>query len=107
MKLPGQTGTEVRVRTIVLTTRWSPAEHSRLEEIAEFSDCSKAEALRRLVQQGQPMILPSRLLVSEVRRIGVNINQLAKRANVSGQVDHDALIEAYRDLLSATRMLLR
>jgi len=78
-----------------------------LEEIAEFSDCSKAEALRRLVQQGQPMILPSRLLVSEVRRIGVNINQLAKRANVSGQVDHDALIEAYRDLLSATRMLLR
>ncbi|MDG2511068.1 plasmid mobilization relaxosome protein MobC [Sphingobium yanoikuyae] len=78
-----------------------------MEEIAEFSDCSKAEALRRLVQQGQPMILPSRLLVSEVRRIGVNINQLAKRANVSGQVDHDALIEAYRDLLSATRMLLR
>ncbi len=105
--MPGKSGTETRVRTVVLTTRWSPQEHGRLEDIAEYSDCSKAEVLRRLVQQGQPMILPSRLLVSEVRRIGVNINQLAKHANASGQVDHDALNDAYRDLLSATRMLLR
>lgn len=105
--MPGQPGSETRIRTIVLTTRWSPEEFDQLQQLARHSDWSAAEQLRWLVRQEQPMILPSKLLVNEIRRIGVNINQLARHANSGAQADHNALSDVYRDLVTATRILLR
>ncbi|WP_351999977.1 plasmid mobilization relaxosome protein MobC [Sphingobium sp. SJ10-10] len=102
-----RSGSEVRVRTVVLPTRWSPTEYDLLQEIAEHSDVSAAEVLRRLVRQSHPQLIPSRSLVHDVRRIGQNINQIARHANTARSVELlDALQSAYADLLDAIRRML-
>ncbi|WP_065846245.1 plasmid mobilization relaxosome protein MobC [Sphingobium sp. Ndbn-10] len=102
-----RSGSEVRVRIVVLPTRWSPAEYDLLQEIAEHSDISTAEVLRRLVRQSHPQLIPSRQLVHDVRRIGQNINQIARHANTARSVELlDELQSAYADLLDAIRRML-
>lgn len=102
-----RSGSEVRVRTLVLPTRWSRTEYDRLLEIAQHSDVSAAEVLRRLVRQSHTQLLPSRQLVHDVRRIGQNINQIARHANTARSVQLlDELESAYADLLAAVRRML-
>ncbi|CAD7339424.1 MobC family plasmid mobilization relaxosome protein [Sphingomonadales bacterium 56] len=102
-----RSGSEVRVRTVVLPTRWSPAEYDLLQEIAQHSDVTAAEVLRRLVRQSHPQLVASRQLVHDVRRIGKNINQIARHANTARAVELlDELQSAYADLLAATRRML-
>ena len=102
-----RSGSEVRVRTVVLPSRWSPAEYDLLQEIAEHSDISTAEVLRRLVRQSHPQLIPSRQLVNDVRRIGQNINQIARHANTARAVELlDQLQSAYAELLEAARRML-
>lgn len=99
--MPGQRGTETRIRTIALATRWSPREYRRLTEIAEYSACSRAEVLRQLVARDHRNIMPSRELVAEVRRIGNNLNQLARSVNAGKRVSKSALDDLYREMLAA------
>ncbi len=103
-----RSGSEVRVRTLVLPTRWSRTEYDRLLEIAQHSDVSAAEVLRRLVRQSHTQLLPSRQLVHDVRRIGQNINQIARHANTAARSVQllDELESAYADLLAAVRRML-
>lgn len=102
-----RSGSEVRVRSVVLPTRWSPTEYDLLQEIAEHSDVSAAEVLRRLVRQSHPQLIPSRSLIHDVRRIGQNINQIARHANTARSVELlDELQTAYADLLDAIRRML-
>ncbi|RSU65019.1 hypothetical protein BRX37_26235 [Sphingomonas sp. S-NIH.Pt3_0716] len=52
-------------------------------------------------------MLPSRQLVHDVRRIGQNINQIARHANTARSVQLlDELESAYADLLAAVRRML-
>ena len=99
--MTGRTGSENRRRQIVRSTRWDQGEFAQLREIAEYSGCSEAEALRRLVARATKQILISRDLVIEVRRLGNNVNQIARRLNHGGSVTDDQLRQAYRDLLAA------
>lgn len=102
--MPGQTGSENRRRQIVRSTRWDDAEFAELVSIAAYSQCSEAEALRRLVNRATKQILVSRELVSEVKRLGNNVNQIARRLNAGDPVSASELTNAYRALLLAVRI---
>jgi hypothetical protein len=99
--MPGQSGSEVRVKQIVRTTRWDEAQFAQLQAIAAFSGCSEAEVLRRLVARATKRIIITRHLVAEVNRLGVNINQIARRLNSGAPVSPAELTEAYQALLAA------
>jgi hypothetical protein len=99
--MPGQPGSETRRRQIVRSTRWNEDEFAQLRAIAGASNCSEAEVLRRLVKRAAKNILISRDLVTQVTRLGTNINQIAKRLNAGSAVDAAALKDAYRALLDA------
>jgi hypothetical protein len=99
--MPGQPGSENRRRQVVRSTRWHEAEFAQLQRIATESRCSEAELLRRLVKRADKNILITRDLVAEVRRLGVNINQIARRLNAGGEVLPADLLDAYRALLNA------
>lgn len=99
--MPGQPGSENRRRQIVRSTRWDEEEFAQLQRIAAESRCSEAELLRRLVARADKTILITRDLVAEVRRLGVNINQVARRLNAGGAVAPADLLDAYRALLLA------
>lgn len=102
--MPGQPGSENRQRQIVHPTRWSEDEFALLENVANYSGCTKAEVLRRLVNRSPRQILISRTLVAEVNKMGSNINQIARRLNSHSVVSPYELRQAYRDLLAAIRL---
>ena len=102
--MPGQSGTETRQRQIVRSTRWSESEFALLEDVAQYSGCSEAEILRRLVKRSPRQILITRELVASVNRLGSNVNQIARRLNTNSPVHPDDLHAAYRDLLAAVRI---
>ena len=103
--MPGQTGSETRIKKICLPTRWSPQEFLRLEDIARYSGCTKAEVLRRLVGNPDARIFASREFVSEIRRLANNINQIARQLNAGSAVPDITLRQAYADLLKAAAAL--
>lgn len=99
--MPGQPGSENRRRQVVRTTRWDEAEFAQLQEIAIYSGCSEAEALRRLVKRAAKNIVISRELIAAVNKLGVNINQIARRLNAGHHIDAKELQDAHRALLDA------
>ena len=105
--MPGQPGSETRVRTHALATRWSPAEYARLGEIAAYSGCSRAEVLRRLVARDHCNIIPSRELSSNVRRLGNNIDQLVRQTYAGASIRPEALAALYKEMLAALIELRR
>lgn len=102
--MPGQSGSENRRRQIVRSTRWDDTEFARLQAIAAYSGCSEAEVLRRLVKRATRHLVLSRELVVEVKRLGGNINQIARRLNSGAAVDPAELTDAYRALLAAVKV---
>lgn len=102
--MPGQTGSETRIKTVVRSTRWSEAQFAELVAIAAYSECSEAEVLRRLVERANRQIVVSRQLVIEIQRIGANINQIARRLNSGHGISAADLSHVYRDLLQAVRL---
>lgn len=77
-------------RTETLGIRLTPAERLQLDQAASAAGLTPSEYARRLALQGRVAIRQSRALdpavFEELRRIGVNLNQLARVANSSGQV---------------------
>lgn len=104
--MPGQTGSENRIKTISLPTRWSPEGLAHLRSIADATGCTMAEVLRRLVRQADRKVLASREIVVEIRKLGNNINQIARQLNSGSSVSETDLRQAYLDLLKAARALL-
>lgn len=82
--MPGQRGSETRQRNKVLPTRWSDAEYAKLNDIAEASGCTMADVLRRLVAHDHTSIIPTQALVSEISRVGNNLNQITRTLNNLG-----------------------
>ncbi|MFW2831683.1 plasmid mobilization relaxosome protein MobC [Sphingomonas sp. ID0503] len=102
--MPGQRGSEVRQRQNVRTTRWTDLEAAQLTRIADYSGCSEAEVLRRLVARADRNILISRDLVFQVTKLGTNINQIGRRLNANGVITADDLRDAYAALLLAVQV---
>ena len=69
--------------------RLSAEEKERLEHSARTCGLSKTAYLRRLILEKEVKALPSqeiKALRTEVHKIGVNINQIARRINSTGTV---------------------
>ena len=69
--------------------RLSVEEKERLERSARACGLSKTAYLRRLILEKEVKALPSqeiKALRTEVHKIGVNINQIARRINSTGTV---------------------
>lgn len=97
--MPGQSGSEVRIKDRVVRTFWSPEEHNRLADIAAFNDCSRAEVLRRLVDDAAAKIVATRDLSEHVRALGKRLNDVARRINAKAPVRHADVRELYEEML--------
>jgi hypothetical protein len=91
-------------RTARINPRFTPAERIRVEEAALLAGISAAEYARAQILQGRVIIRAGRALAPEVldqlRRIGVNLNQLARIANQTGALPPElaracTMIEAF------------
>jgi len=77
-------------RTRRINPRFTPAEHAQVEQAAARAGMSAAEYVRAQTLKGRVTLQHHRTLdpaaFDELRRIGVNLNQLARIANQSGRV---------------------
>lgn len=77
-------------RTRRINPRFTPAEHAQVEQAALRAGMSAAEYARAQTLKGRVTLQSHRTLdpaaFDELRRIGVNLNQLARIANQSGRV---------------------
>lgn len=103
--MPGQRGSETRVRQNVLTTRWSQAELEQLDAITVVMGCSRAETLRRLVRRADKQVLATRALINQVRALGNNTNQIARTLNARNPVASGQLIDLYKAMLAALQSM--
>jgi hypothetical protein len=74
------------VRALPLRSVARPEWPDLAEEDAACSGCSEAEILLRLVRRANKRVIISRELVAEVKRLGSNINQIARHLNRGGGV---------------------
>jgi uncharacterized protein (DUF1778 family) len=77
-------------RTVSLSCRLTPAERLAIEQAALRAGLSASDYVRRLALTGRMVIRENRSLdyaaFDQVRRIGVNLNQLARIANHTGRL---------------------
>lgn len=77
-------------RAALLACRLTPAERLAVEQAAMRAGLSASAYLRRLLLTGKVVIRENRSLdhaaYDQLRRIGVNLNQLARVANRTGQI---------------------
>lgn len=79
-----------RKRKVQVILRLSESEHDQLCEWAAACRKSKSDYLRMLLQGFQPVEFPPleyREVIDELRRIGVNMNQIASKAHSLGFID--------------------
>ena len=84
-----------------VTVRLSEGELAHLKKIVSESGWSQEAYLRALIEGAVPAPRPPpdyRSMAGELRRIGVNLNQIARVANATGSVDAAAYGEAARRL---------
>ena len=76
-------------------------EENELLRLCETLRCSKSDVFRRLLKYkvvyGKPPLEFGKL-IAELRRIGVNLNQLARSVNANGFVNSSELKKALDDL---------
>lgn len=76
-------------------------EHEKLDRLARISGYSRSSYMRSLLRGLVPKPAPSSELLSfvyELNKIGVNINQIAKVANMTGSVMEKEYADNYREL---------
>ena len=90
-----------QARTVDCHFRMKPAEAKRLHEMAEASGLSISSVLRSLFSSTLPPRLLSndeRMVYIELKRIGINVNQIAAVANSTKTIDELYLRENLADL---------
>lgn len=83
-------------------------EHERLTKLARISGYSRSSYMRSLFRGFVPKPVPSSELLSfiyELNKIGVNINQIAKVANMTGSVMEREYAENYKELKNLMDMI--
>lgn len=78
-------------RTNLLPVRLTPAERLRIEKDALGAGLTASDFVRtQALKKGRPVVRETVTLdpavFDELRRIGVNLNQIARRANQSGRI---------------------
>lgn len=92
-----------------VTVRLSEGELARLRKLVEESGWSQEAYLRALIEGVVPAPRPPpdyRAMTRELRRIGVNLNQIARRANAAGLVDAAAYRACSDELQAALREIV-
>jgi hypothetical protein len=108
-RLEDATDRRVELRTAIVRVRFTPVEKGRLHEITREMGLSLADYIRRVVLD-RP--LPSRRAIRpipevnqdlyvELRRIGVNLNQLAQRMNRAESPDRREILPVIEMLAGA------
>lgn len=80
----------MRTRTVDIHFRMTPSEARRLDANVKKTGMNRSEYLRTLVEGKQPCEKPDEAfykMMGEMRAIGINLNQIAAKANVLGFVD--------------------
>ena len=88
--------------------RMSEDDFAELEEQSIRTGIPKSEIIRRAWKHLHVAEMPSGDFLSiarELRKIGTNLNQLAKVANVSGNIDAPKVREALDDVISIDRKI--
>lgn len=82
-------------RTVSLSCRLTPAERLKVEHDALRAGLSASDYIRTLVLTGRIVVHENRTLdyqtYDQLRRIGVNLNQLARLANRTGKIPYELL----------------
>ncbi len=88
--------------------RLDQSEEDELLRLCETLNCSKSEVFRRLLKYkivyGKPPLEFGKL-VAEMRRIGVNLNQIARSLNVNGFTNSSELKKVLDDLYALEHKL--
>ena len=88
-------------RNIMEHVRLDQDEEDELIRLCDTLHCSKSDVFRRLLKYkivyGKPPIEFGKV-IAELRRIGVNLNQLARSVNANGFVNGAELRQALDDL---------
>lgn len=77
------------------------SEHKKLESFAAKSGYSKSSYMRQIFNRVIPPAMPPKEFYDftyELNKIGVNINQIAKIANMTGNIEADKYKENYEKL---------
>ena len=80
----------MRTRTVDIHFRMTPSEARRLDANVKKTGMNRSEYLRTLIEGKQPCEKPDEAfyeMMGEMRAIGINLNQIAAKANVLGFVD--------------------
>jgi hypothetical protein len=97
-------------RTASLRAWVTPAEHKRLADAAERDGAGLSEYVRELCLRrrgGVPVVAGTRrnpaakALADELRAIGINLNQLARVANQTGELKREGELEQTLAVLKA------
>lgn len=92
-----------------VTVRLSEAELVRLRKLVDESGWSQEAYLRALIEGVIPAPRPPpdyRAMTRELRRIGVNLNQIARRANAGDVIDDAAYRACAEELQAALRKIV-
>ncbi|MFS8056336.1 plasmid mobilization relaxosome protein MobC [Rhizobium sp. BR 317] len=90
----------------VIHVRLAVSEHAAVEHAAAAADMTVSGFMRSLALEGagiQPFLTEDDrtildILASQMRAIGVNLNQLTRTANRAGQIDADGVSSALIDI---------
>ena len=95
-------------RNIMEHVRLDQDEEDELLRLCETLRCSKSDVFRRLLKYkvvyGKPPLEFGKL-IAELRRIGVNLNQLTRSVNANGFVNSSELKKALDDLYALEHKL--
>ena len=86
------------------------AAKQHLDRLAEQSGHTRSAVVRRLIEGAAIREMPPAdyfLMIEELRRIGVNLNQIAAAANSTGHIDAAAYAVAVTDLRRAVLEIKR
>lgn len=77
-------------RTVSLSCRVTPAERLRIDTAAMHAGLTTSEYIRRLALRGRVVVKEQRALdhaaFDQLRRLGVNLNQLTRLAHQTGNI---------------------
>lgn len=98
-----------RKRNVPIQFYLTESEAKAFKEKVNLCGLSIGGCIRLLIKDNKPTILAPDELVRiyrKLNKIGVNINQIAYIANLTGDIDKDNLYELYRNMLEKIDELL-
>lgn len=91
----------MRKRTIEKHFRFNAEENRKLKDLSIKSGLSESSVIRTLLDSVVIKEMPSKEFfdaINQIRKVGININQIAHIANASGKINSENLDKSLKDL---------